>query len=361
MVLYVLSNPKKIGGVFQWEQFIENAIIIYNIDCIFERNDIIYVNNYTKTDFFNTNYLQQLCDRNIKLFFVFHSDLCPINKFFVCYQKYFSGVISTNLYVKQKLQQLLPTLWNIYIPNISKIIPENISSSKSERRIHYVGRLSPEKNLPMLLSAIRLLQNVKLYIYGETNVKYYDYLLNLCNLLQISDKVIFMGFSDSKYDLYNGASCIILPSVHEGLPYCLLEAEAYKIPVIYNDISMISLHLKGHENVNYTYKGYSDLTKILYVNNYATLLKEIGYIEYVIDVKSMINLNKVTDKSGLKMRSLLSIILHSNEKITVGEKYAIPPFLLENANKSNLYEENVQILVNSINTFFGQKIEKINI
>lgn len=361
MVLYVLSNPKKIGGVFQWEQFVENAVIIYNISQQFESNDIIYVNNYVNNDFFNQQFLQHLCDNNIKLFFVIHSDLCPINKFFVHFQKYFCGIISTNLYVKQKVQNLFPHIENIFIPNISKIKPENISSSKSEKRIHFVGRLSPEKNLPMLFSAMMYFSDVKLYVYGETNVKYYDYLIKLCTLLKICDKVIFMGFSDSKYNLYNQASCVILPSVHEGLPYCLLEAKAYGIPLIYNDISKISLHLDDNANISYVYDGYqNNLNNMLYVDNYNLLLKSIGYVEYTIDVKSMITLNKVTEKSDLKLRTMQSIIMHHSDKITVGEKYIVPPFLSSNTNKNNLYESNVQLIVKSINNFFSStiKIEK---
>lgn len=353
MVLYVLSNPKKIGGVFQWEQFVENATIIYNIQQ-FESNDIIYVNNYVSNDFFNQHFLQQLCDNNIKLFFVIHSDLCPINKFFVYFQKYFFGVISTNLYVNQKIQTLFPHIENIFIPNISKIINQNISSYKSEKRIHYVGRLSPEKNLPMLFSAMVYLPNIKLYVYGETNVKYFDYLSKLCSLLKICDRVIFMGYSDSKYELYNLASCVILPSVHEGLPYCLLEAEAYNIPTIYNDISKISLHLKNKSNLNYVYQGYqNNLDNMMYIDSYLTLLKMIGYVEYTIDVKSMITLNKLNTKSDLKLQTLLSIIMNYKDKITVGEKFIVPPFLLNNTHKNNQYESNVQLIVASINKFFS--------
>lgn len=354
MVLYVLSNPKKIGGVFQWEQFINDSLVIYDPNRNFESGDIIYVNNYATNDFFNKFFLQKLNDIGVKIFFVFHSDLCPINKFYIQFQKYFFGVISTNLHVKNKISKLYPAIENLYIPNISKIIPENITKNSDEKRIHYVGRLSPEKNLPMLFCAMYFLPDIKLYIYGEYKVKYYDYLKKLCLLLKLKN-IIFMGHSDDKYDLYNNANCVILPSVHEGLPYCLLEAEAYSIPVIYNNISNISLHLKNKLNISYVYNGYSnELNNILHVDNYLQLLKSIGYMEYIIDVKSMINLNKNDiDKSDLKLSTLKSLIACHSDKITVGEKYIVPPFLLKNTKEQNIYESNVNLIVMSINKFFN--------
>ena len=221
------------------------------------------------------------------------------------------------------------------------------------KRIHYVGRLSAEKNLPMLLCATYFLKDVKLYIYGDTNVLYFEYLLNLCELLKISNRVFFMGHFIDKYDLYNYANCVILPSVHEGLPYCLLEAEVYKIPVIYNNISKINLHLNGHKNIAYVYEGYPDnLEDILYVDNYKLLLKSIGYIEYIVDVKSMIELNKFTKKSDLKKLALVSLITCDTQKIIVGKRYMIPPFLSNNINNNSLFDKNVNILIKAIKDFF---------
>lgn len=349
MVLYVLSNQKKIGGVFQWEQFIENSIVIYEI-INFEINDVIYLNNYTKADFFNQKKLQSLVDLKINIYFVFHSDLCPINKLFVTFKKYFYGVISTNLHVYQKLKLIYPSIPNIFIPNISKINAENISGPKENKRLHYVGRLSPEKNLPMLLSAMRMLDGYTLHIFGEINVKYFVYLNKLCELLQITNKVFFMGHRDSKFDLYNQASALILPSVHEGLPYCLLEGNAYGIPLIYNDISKISLHISGE--VAYCYDGYdNNLNTKLYIDSYLELLKMIGYAEFTIDVQSMIALNKITNKSHLKLQCLHALIMHYGEKITVGEKFTVPPFLLQKSCANNKFESNVLMLVKTIKNF----------
>jgi len=357
MVLYILSNPKKIGGVFQWEQFIGEALIIYSVNYEFKKNDIIYVNNYIENDFFNIVFLEKLNQiENIKIYFVFHSDLCPINKLYINFKKYFTGAISTNLWVKHKIQNIYPEIENIYIPNTTKIDSNKLFKNKLEKRIHYVGRLSPEKNIPMILSAMSYFDDVKLYIYGETNVKYFDFLKNLCLLLNVQNKVIFMGHNDSKYDLYNNASCLILPSVHEGLPYCILEANAYGIPAIYNNISNIDLNLNEESNdvnTKYVYEGYpSNLHEILYIDNYSMLLKNIGYIEFVIDLKWMLTLNKITHKSSQNLITLNSLICNNSDKITVGKKYTVPPIIFQNYNKPNLYEKNVEIIVKSINDFF---------
>jgi glycosyltransferase involved in cell wall biosynthesis len=199
---------------------------------------------------------------------------------------------------------------------------------------------------------MRSLPDVSLCIYGEKNVKYYDYLVNLCDILNVKNRVHFMGFIDGKYELYNQASAIILPSVHEGLPYCLLEAVTYNIPVIYNDISKISYHIDMNDtnsNVSYVYDGYTKkLDNTLYVENYSSLLKMIGYIEYTISVQDMIALNKVDENSSFRIKALKSLICG---KVIVGSKYLIPPYLtgIKTFDASNnLYETNVNKIVGAI-------------
>lgn len=352
MVLYLLSNSKKIGGVFQWEQSLQFCTVIYNVNQDFESGDEIYVNNYVMNDFFNDSFLTKLCNINVKLFFVIHSDLCPINKLFVTFNKYFSGVISTNECVKQKINLLFPDIENIYIPNISSIDNNVRHQITNKKQINYVGRLSPEKNLPMLLCAIRSINDIMLVLYGDIDVRYYKYLLNLCNLLKIQHKVKFMGLNNNKEELYKNASCVILPSVHEGLPYCLLEAESYSIPVIYNDISMIHLHLTNEANIRYTYtyEGCQNLSTMLYIENYSILLKAIGYVEFVIDIKSKINFLKI--KNDLKTSTLLSLIEHYTDNVKVGDKFMVPPFLMNNTNENNLFELNVSTIEKAIKNFF---------
>lgn len=355
MVLFILSNPKKIGGVFQWEKFVENSVVIYDINQNFKTDDIIYVNNYTNVNFFNVKFLDKLLILGIKIYFVLHSDLCPINKFYIHFQKYFFGVISTNLHIKNKIEKLYPKIENIYMPNKLEIALEKLKKNKNStkiKRLHYVGRLSPEKNIPMLLSAMAYIENVELYIYGEKRIKYFEFLKNLCLLLKIQNKVFFMGYFDSKNEIYDCADSVILPSVHEGLPYCLLEADAYQIPLIYNNISNIDLHIKNELNTKYVYEGYQKkICDVLYVDSYLELLKDVGYYDFKIDVISMINLNK-TNKNNLKQITLLSLIMYYSEKIIVGNNYIVPPFLVSNTNKNNLYEKNVQIVANSIKKHF---------
>lgn len=353
MGIYILSDPKKSGGVFQWEKQIKNCTISYELISNIKENDIIYVNNYSKSDFFNKLYLKKLKEQNVNLYFVVHSDLCPMNKLFVMYMEYFKGAISTNKCVFNKINKLYPTLHNIYILNtiddINTLNNTHVIEKKNIYKLHFVGRISPEKNLPMLFNALIYVNNIILNIYGETQCSYCAYLKYLCKYFKLENRIFFIGFCENKELLYKNADAIILPSVHEGLPYCLLEATSFNIPVIFNDISQISQHI-DNKITTFTYDGYSSkLNDVLYVDNYSVLLKMIGYIDYKINVQDMIALNKCENIKYKTLKKLIESNVNFKVKINVGSTYLIPPFLLNKQNQ--LFSHNVNKIKNSLLSF----------
>lgn len=102
----------------------------------------------------------------------------------------------------------------------------------------YVGRIDKVKGLDILLYAFARIckdqTNACLYIIGETGggfEPYYKELIEISENLQISNNVIFVGFSDNPYLYVRYADCFVLPSRNEGLPNVVIEALYLGTPV----------------------------------------------------------------------------------------------------------------------------------
>jgi glycosyltransferase involved in cell wall biosynthesis len=54
----------------------------------------------------------------------------------------------------------------------------------------------------------------------------------LAEELGVGDRVRFLGFKDNVYDYLAHIDVLIMPSMHEGLPYTILEAMSLGVPII---------------------------------------------------------------------------------------------------------------------------------
>ncbi|MBC8053458.1 MAG: glycosyltransferase [Sphingobacteriaceae bacterium] len=103
----------------------------------------------------------------------------------------------------------------------------------------FLSRIHHKKGLDNLLKAWAMTKpdshNWQLVIAGETkDTAYMQSLISATGNLGISDTVQFIGgqFGDNKETCFIDADAFILPSFSEGLPMAVLEAWAYKVPVI---------------------------------------------------------------------------------------------------------------------------------
>ena len=91
----------------------------------------------------------------------------------------------------------------------------------------YVGRFEEEKNPIFLIDIfkeiIKINNNSYLLLVGDGSLK--SKLEEYVDELDISNKVIFTGYSDKVYDLLNCMDIFILPSKYEGLGISLIEAQ----------------------------------------------------------------------------------------------------------------------------------------
>lgn len=102
--------------------------------------------------------------------------------------------------------------------------------------IGYIGRLIHGKGLDSLFEALCRYGephwNIAMVGEGEQA----EALENLARKMEISDRVHFFGFRPDRLSFLKGFDVFVLPSKSEGIPRCLMEAMAAKVPVVASDI-----------------------------------------------------------------------------------------------------------------------------
>ena len=107
-----------------------------------------------------------------------------------------------------------------------------------KKEIIGVGRLEPQKNWPMLLSAFEKFVETHgeyvLTIYGEGPLRT-ELQERINNSAVLNVKVSLPGFIDNMYEVLNKSGIFVLPSNFEGLSNAMLESMALGIPTICTD------------------------------------------------------------------------------------------------------------------------------
>lgn len=114
---------------------------------------------------------------------------------------------------------------------------DEFNFSKDVKVFGNVGRLAEQKNQAFLLNVFKnILEkngNARLVIVGNGPLK--DDLIALAKKLQINDQVSFLGRREDVPELLDCFDCMIFPSLFEGFPLSLLEAQSTGLPVLYSD------------------------------------------------------------------------------------------------------------------------------
>ena len=129
----------------------------------------------------------------------------------------------------------------VVIPNYM-ILPDRVddaSVSKERKKLVYVGRLNPIKNLELLIRCVAKSSsfnkgNYELHIAGTGNPDYCNALVQLTKELGVKDKVVFLGQVEGKEKdtLYANAKCSFLVSKSENFGNVVIEALCQGTPVI---------------------------------------------------------------------------------------------------------------------------------
>ena len=117
----------------------------------------------------------------------------------------------------------------IYNPIIDNL-PEPVE--KREKKIVAIGRLSGEKNYPLLINSFAKTDNNEytLHIYGDGTLR--GELETLIKKLHLEDKVFLMGKVNRVVEHIKKAEIFVLSSDYEGMPNALIEAMAMGLSCI---------------------------------------------------------------------------------------------------------------------------------
>jgi glycosyltransferase involved in cell wall biosynthesis len=99
-----------------------------------------------------------------------------------------------------------------------------------------VGRLSQQKNYPLLLDAINLVRQkmrVRLWLIGDGDERLK--LKSMAQNLGLEEDIFFWGFQENPFKFVARSSVFALPSLYEGFPNVLIQAMAVGVPVISTD------------------------------------------------------------------------------------------------------------------------------
>lgn len=155
-----------------------------------------------------------------------------------------AGTMSS-LVPRKRIQVIPPSLRDI--PDENRYLRASSEREQADtKRILFVGRLSHEKNVGLLLEAWALakpkLQNWKLTIVGDGPERK-QLEAQAANL----DDVEFHGWVQDPTACYDSSSLFALTSRYEGFPVALLEAMSHGLPCVSTDCSTAFPTINKHE------------------------------------------------------------------------------------------------------------------
>lgn len=139
----------------------------------------------------------------------------------------------------------------IKFPKINKVF-----SKEKNPTLIFVGRLSKPKGIEdafyVLKNVKKILTTTKLWVLGRGEDKYFSYLKNLVEKLNLNSSVKFFGFvsEDEKFELMARAHVLIAPSVKEGFGLTIPEAGFVGTPAVgYNVLGLRDVLLNGENGL----------------------------------------------------------------------------------------------------------------
>lgn len=119
-----------------------------------------------------------------------------------------------------------------------------------------VGRLDRVKGHRFVIEALAAdehLRNVDLQIVGSGPTE--EELRELVERRELSGQIHFLGFRRNVYDYIAHCDALLMPSLHEGLPYTLLEAMALGRPIIASRVGGLAEVLEDRRTALLTAPG----------------------------------------------------------------------------------------------------------
>lgn len=124
---------------------------------------------------------------------------------------------------------------------------KNLSIEKC-KVIGHIGNFVEQKNHKFIIQTFVMVTlkdpTARLLLLGDGVLK--SSIKDLVNDYDIGDKVIFAGSVDNVASYMQTMDIVILPSIYEGLPLCMIEAQANGLSIIASDVISADADLTGN-------------------------------------------------------------------------------------------------------------------
>jgi hypothetical protein len=231
---------------------------IHNMKIIKKKKDDEIINHINKNNYqfiinnkFNDYF--KICDKinNKNLYVITHNSMDPFNELIIKNQEYIKKVLTINKFHQNVLQYHgLKIPQGIYYNYVEKEKTE-LKRIKFKNRIAFIGRLTKEKNLDLLISCMKILNKLELIIIGGLNENGIE-----------NTNIIWKGILEKDEIISELQECdyLIVPSSTEGIPFVILEAMNIGIPCLYSKIigSDELIGEEGERGFAFELKGYEE-------------------------------------------------------------------------------------------------------
>lgn len=194
-----------------------------------------------------------------------------------------------------------------------EVIRQEFNLTGEDKVIGFTGRLSKEKDIETTLyatkEALKSGKNIKFLLAGDGPQK--ERLKKISKDLGINNRVIFAGYQKDVSKIYRILDLYVSASLREGLPNCLLEAQASGVPCIATDIPGNNDIIKdGINGFLFKPKDYKTLSrKIIDLSED----KDLGN-KFVIEGRNMIR-SKFSIQNRIKsLESLYSVLMQESRQ-----------------------------------------------
>ena len=125
----------------------------------------------------------------------------------------------------------------IYNSDTRKYVRDKFGFTEHTRVIGHVGRFDPVKNHSKLLEIfdkfLMIEKNSRLMLIGIGALE--ESIMSKATEMGLSDKVLFLRERSDVPQLLQAMDCFVMPSLYEGLPFVLVEAQAAGLPCVVSD------------------------------------------------------------------------------------------------------------------------------
>jgi glycosyltransferase involved in cell wall biosynthesis len=199
--------------------------------------------------------LPSLQNQNIVM--ITHNCMSQFNSVIFRNRSLIKGVLCVNMATRKKfLDSGLECPISVY-KNTIAISEKILARSKFKNKVAFIGRLSPEKNLEILIEAWKVFikhNNVELLIIGDGSKGSFNSIDNIRYLGYLSREEII--------NILDTVDYLIVPSITEGLPHVILEAMSIGIPSIVSDINGLNeLVFENMTGFKFELQGYSKFSQ----------------------------------------------------------------------------------------------------